>query len=111
MRDGRLRGLGVTSAKRAAIAPDIPTIAEDGIAGYEASNWFGLSTRAGTPRNNVNLLRCEISRVLNLPDIKARLLTDGAEPVGSTAEEFDTYIRAEKVKWAKVVTDAGIQPE
>jgi tripartite-type tricarboxylate transporter receptor subunit TctC len=111
VRDGRLRGLGVTGAKRASGAPDIPTIAEAGVPGYEASNWFGVSAPAGTPREIVNQIHSDIVRVLQQPDIKARLSIDGAEPVGSTPDEFTAYIRAETAKWAKVVRNAGIQPE
>jgi tripartite-type tricarboxylate transporter receptor subunit TctC len=111
VRDGRLRGLGVTGAKRASGAPDIPTIAEAGVPGYEASNWFGVSAPAGTPREIVNQIHSDIVRVLQQPDIKARLSIDGAEPVGSTPDEFAVYIRAETAKWAKVVRNAGIQPE
>ncbi len=111
VRDGRLRGLGVTGAKRASGAPDIPTIAEAGVPGYEASNWFGVSAPAATPREIVNQIHSDIVRVLQQPDIKGRLSVDGAEPVGSTPDEFAAYIRAETAKWAKVVRNAGIQPE
>lgn len=111
VRDGRLRGLGVTGAKRASGAPDIPTIAEAGVPGYEASNWFGVSAPAGTPREIVNQIHSDIVRVLQHPDIKGRLSVDGAEAVGSTPDEFAAYIRAETAKWAKVVRNAGIQPE
>lgn len=111
VRDGRLRGLGVTGAKRASGAPDIPTIAEAGVPGYEASNWFGVSAPAGTPREIVNRIYSDIARALQQPDVKGRLSADGAEPVGSTPDEFAAYIRAETEKWAKVVRNAGIQPE
>lgn len=111
VRDGRLRGLGVTSAKRVPAAPDIPTIAEAGVPGYEATNWVGVSVPAGTPREIVNLLYSNVVRVLQQPDIKARLSADGAEPVGSTPDEFSAFMRSETAKWAKVVKNAGIQPE
>jgi tripartite-type tricarboxylate transporter receptor subunit TctC len=108
VRGGRLRALGVTSAKRAAGAPEIPTIAEAGVPGYEATQWFGVLAPAGTPRDIVNLIQSEIGRVLQQPDMKTRLSTDGAEPVGSTPEEFAAFIRAETAKWAKVVKDASV---
>jgi tripartite-type tricarboxylate transporter receptor subunit TctC len=111
VRNGRLRALGVTSAKRASGAPDIPTIAEAGLPGYEAVQWFGVLAPAGTPREIVTRLHGEIVRVLQVADVRQRLLQDGAEPVGSTPEEFGAFIRAETAKWAKVARDIGIRPE
>jgi tripartite-type tricarboxylate transporter receptor subunit TctC len=111
VKSGRLRALGVTSEKRAAGAPDIPTIAESGVAGYEAAQWFGLMAPAGTPRDIVNALRSEVVRVLQLADVRARLAGDGAEPVGNTPEEFAAYVRAETVKWGRVVKDSGIRAD
>lgn len=108
---GRLRGLGVTSAKRAARAPDIPTIAEAGLPGYEAVQWFGALAPAGTPREIINRVHGEIAKLLQVAEIRERLLSDGAEPVGSSPQEFAAFIRAETVKWAKVVKAAGIKPE
>ena len=108
---GRLRALGVTSSKRASGAPDIPTVAESGLAGYEAAQWFGLMAPAGTPREIVNLLHAEVVRVLQLPDVRTRFSADGAEPVGNTPEEFAAYIRAETAKWGKVVRDSGIRAD
>ena len=110
-KSGRLRGLGVTSAKRAAGAPDIPTIAEAGVPGYEATQWFGVLAPAGTPREIVARLHAEIGRVLQAPDVRERLAGDGADPVGSTPDEFAAFLRSETAKWAKVVRNAGIQPE
>jgi tripartite-type tricarboxylate transporter receptor subunit TctC len=111
VRAGRLRGLGVTTAKRVSGAPDIPTIAEAGVPGYEASNWFGVSAPAATPREIVQLLSSTIARVLQQPDIRSRIAADGAEPVGNTPDEFSAYVKSETVKWAKVVVRAGIEPE
>ena len=111
IKSGRMRAYGVTSAKRAAGAPEIPTIAEAGVPGYEAVQWYGVLAPAATPRAIVTRLHGEIVKVLQQPDVKDRLGKDGAEPVGSTPEEFAAFIRAETVKWAKVVRDAGIQPE
>ena len=111
VRNGRLRALGVTSARRAAGAPDIPTIAEAGLPGYEAVQWFGVLAPASTPREIVTRLHAEIVRVLQAADVKQRLSQDGAEPVGSSPAEFGAFIRAETAKWAKVAKDIGIRPE
>jgi tripartite-type tricarboxylate transporter receptor subunit TctC len=112
MRSGRLRGYGVTSAKRISMAPDVPTIAEQGVAGYEAVQWFGLMAPAGTPRDIVMKLHAAVTRAVNDPEVKKRFLDDGAEITASaTPEEFGNLVRAEVAKWAKVVKDAGIQSE
>ena len=111
VKGGRLRVLGVTSAKRAGGAPDIPTIAEAGVRGYEAVQWFGVLAPAGTSRELVARLHGEIVRLLQAADVRNRLFADGADPVGSSPEEFAAFLRAETAKWAKVVRDAGIQPE
>lgn len=111
VKDGRLRGFGVTSARRAARAPEVPTIAEAGVPGYEAVQWFGVLAPAGTPREIISRVHGEIVRLLQVADVKERLLSDGAETVGSSPEAFAAFIRAETMKWAKVVKDAGIKPE
>jgi tripartite-type tricarboxylate transporter receptor subunit TctC len=111
VRGGRLRALGVTSAKRAGGVPDIPTIAEAGVPGYDAVQWFGVLAPTATPRTIVVRLHGEIVRVLQAADVRGRLSADGADPVGSSPEEFAAFMRAETAKWAKVVKDAGIQPE
>ena len=108
---GRLRALAVTSAKRSEALPDIPTIAEAGLAGYESSQWYGVLAPAGTPREIVARLNVEIVRALRLPDVKQRLAADGAEPVGSSPEEFAAFIKSEIEKWARVAKAAGIHPE
>jgi tripartite-type tricarboxylate transporter receptor subunit TctC len=111
IRNGRLRPLGVSGAKRSQAAPDIPTIAEAGIPGYEATQWFGILAPAGTPRAIVDRWHRETVRALKDPEVRDRLVADGADPVGSTPEEFAAFMRAETVKWAKVVKAIGIQPE
>jgi tripartite-type tricarboxylate transporter receptor subunit TctC len=108
---GRLRALGVTNAKRSHAAPDIPTIAEAGVPGYEATQWYGVLTPSGTPRAIVERLHHETVRALKEPNVRDRLVADGSDPVGSTPEEFAAYLRSEIVKWAKVVKDVGIKPE
>ena len=110
-KNGRLRGLGVTGAKRAGAAPDVPTIAEAGVPGYEATQWFGVLAPAGTQREIIARLHAEITRALQAAEVRQRLAGDGADLVGSTPEEFTAFIRSETAKWAKVVKSAGIQPE
>lgn len=111
VRTGRLRALGVTSAKRTAAAPEIPTIAEAALPGYEAVQWYGVLAPAQTPKEITARLHTEIARILNLPEIRERFLGDGADPVGNTPEEFGRFIRTEIEKWARVGRDAGIKPE
>ena len=111
VRAGRLRALGVTSAARAASAPDIPTVAEGGLPGYEAVQWYGLLAPAGTPRAIIARLHAETVATLRAPESAKRLAGDGAEVIAGTPEEFAAFIAAETVKWAKVVKAAGIQPE
>jgi tripartite-type tricarboxylate transporter receptor subunit TctC len=108
---GKLRALAVTSGKRSEALPDVPTIAEAGVAGYESVQWYGVLAPAGTARAIVERLHAEIVRALRAGDVRERLAADGAEPVGSSPEEFAAFIRAEIVKWAKVAKAAGIQPE
>jgi len=109
IQSGRLRALAVCTAKRTVAMPELPTIAEAGLPGYEATNATGVLAPAGTPREIVHKLQQETARILNLPDIKQRLLTLGAEPVGSTPEQFGEFIRTELAKWAKVVKASGME--
>jgi tripartite-type tricarboxylate transporter receptor subunit TctC len=108
---GKLRALAVTSAKRSEGLPDVPTIAESGLPGYDSTQWYGVLAPAGTSRAIVARLHDEIVRALRTPDVLQRLAADGAEPVGSSPEEFAAFIKTEMVKWAKVASAAGIQPE
>jgi tripartite-type tricarboxylate transporter receptor subunit TctC len=110
-RSGRVRALGVTSANRVAAAPDIPTIAEGGLPGYESVQWYGLLAPARTPREIIERLHNEVVAILRAPEVRERFARDGAEQVGSLPEEFAAFIRAETVKWAKVAKAAGITPE
>jgi len=111
IRAGRLRPLGITSAARSPIVPDIPTVAEAGLPGFESVQWYGVLAPARTPKDIITRLHDEVTRVLQQPEIKERLAGDGADLVGSTPEEFTRYIQSELTKWAKVARDAGIQPE
>ena len=112
VRSGRVRAYGVTSARRSSAAPDIPTIAEGGLPGYEAVQWFGLLAPAGTPREIVARLHAAVVRALQDPAIRQRFVNDGADPMPSgSPEEFREFMRAEARKWSRVVKDAGIRPE
>jgi tripartite-type tricarboxylate transporter receptor subunit TctC len=111
VRDGKLRALGVTSARRAAVAPDIPTIAEAGLPGYESVQWYGFLAPAGTPRDIVARLHREAAATLRAPENRARFASDGIEVVSSSPDDFAAFLKAETVKMAKVVKAAGIQPE
>jgi tripartite-type tricarboxylate transporter receptor subunit TctC len=111
VKDGRVRGLGVTTLKRVQAMPNVPSIAEAGLPGYESTQWFGVLAPAGTPRPIIDRLNQEIVRVLNLPDIKERLNAEGTEVVASTPEDFMKHLKAETDKWAKVIKAAGIKPE
>ncbi len=104
---GRLKGLAVTGARRFPAAPDLSTIAESGVPGYEATGWVGVLVPARTANEIVTKLNTEIIKILQMPDIKERLSSLGAEPSGSTPEQFAAYIKAEIIKWAKVVKESG----
>ena len=105
---GKIRALGVTTARRSVVLPDLPTIAEQGLPGFEADNWYGVVTTMNTPRAIIDRLNAEIVRALHAPEVKQLLLTQGLEVRTSTPQEFAAYIRSEFDKWAKVIRDAGI---
>ena len=110
-RAGKLRALAVTTATRSAAAPEMPTLAEAGVPGYDANAWFGIFAPAGTPQAVVNRLSSEIAKIVKMPDTRDRFLSLGAEPAGSTAEQFGAFFRNEVVKWAKVVKASGARVE
>ena len=105
---GTLRALGVTGARRTPAMPDIPTIDEAGLPGYESLGWFGLVAPAGVPRDVITKLNGEINRILQLPDVKERLLELGAEPAKLAPDEFLDFIRRDNAKWAKLIKERGI---
>jgi len=111
VREGKLRALGVTSSKRSAAAPDIPTLAESGLPGFEAVSWFAMFAPANTPAPIVNKLQGEISKILKSPDISKKLLDLGLDPSGSTPAELAAYQKSEIAKWSKVVKDSGAKVE
>jgi tripartite-type tricarboxylate transporter receptor subunit TctC len=108
---GKLKVLGITSLKRFQTLPEIPTVAEQGLPGFEAISWAGVCAPGGTPRPIVDRLYNEIAKVLKVPEIRDRLLRDGIEPVGSTPEQFLQHTRSEAAKWGKVVRDARVKVE
>jgi tripartite-type tricarboxylate transporter receptor subunit TctC len=108
IQQGRLRALGVTSSKRAVALPDVPTISEAGLKGYEMVVWQGLLAPANTPGAIVTRINREVVKILDMPDTRARLAAQGLEPVGGTPEQFATYIASEVAKWSKVIRHAGI---
>ena len=108
---GRLRALAVTTARRSAQLPDVPTIAEAALPGYEAAGWFGFAAPARTPREVIVRLNKEIVRIIQLPDVKERLISQGAEPVGDSPEEFAQFIKAEAAKWGKVIKALNLKIE
>lgn len=110
IKSGKLRALGVTTARRNYALPDVPAISET-VPGYEFAQWYGVLAPTGTPGDIIARLHGEIARALRLPDVRARLAADGAEPVGSTPEEFSAQIKSEIERWAKVARVAGIHPE
>lgn len=108
---GRLRALGITSAKRSAAVPGLPTLAESGLPGFESSTWFALLGPAGTPRGIVTRLNAAIRKIGQLPEIRERIAEQGAEPMDGTPEQVDTHVRAEIAKWAKIVAASGARVE
>ena len=104
---GKLRAIAVTTAKRSPVAPDVPTLAESGLPGYEIGSWQGVFAPAGTPPDIVKRLNSEIVKIINMPDVQKRLLELGAEPVGNSSEEFTAFVKTEVVKWGDVVKKSG----
>ena len=111
VRNGQLRGLAVGSAKRLASLPDIPTISESGVPGYEAYSWVGLVAPANTPPEIVKKIHRDVSDILKDKEVADKLNQQGALPVGDSPEEFGLYIKNEIAKWGKVVRDANIKAD
>jgi len=111
VRTGKLRALGITSATRSPMLPDIPTIAEAGVPGYEAVQWSGMLAPAATPQEIITRLHKEVTAILRTPDIRDRLAADSAVVVASSPEQFAEFVKTEMVKWVNVAKAAGIRPE
>ena len=110
VRAGKLKLLAVSSAKRSAVLPEVPTVAEGGVQGYELTSWYGALAPAGTATAIINRLNSEMVKVLNQPEVKARLTDEGAEPVGNSPQQFAAFIRTERAKYAEVVSAARVPP-
>ena len=108
---GRLRAIAITSAARSAVMPELPTAAESGVPGYEASTWYGLLAPARTPRSIVMRLNSEAKKALAVPEVSERLVAAGVDPVGNSPDQFAAYVRTEIAKWAKVIKLSGAKPE
>ena len=108
---GKLRSLAVTDLRRSPLLPELPTLDESGLKGYQIVGWNGMFVPAGTPPAIVNRLHAEVVKVLALPDVKERLATLGADGVGDTPQHFAAFIKSEIPKWAQVVKDAGLKVE
>jgi tripartite-type tricarboxylate transporter receptor subunit TctC len=111
IRAGKIKAIGVSILHRSSALPDVPTIDEAGLSGYDAATWYGLFAPAGTSRNILGTLGKEVVKIMSVPEIKERFASDGFEPVGSGPAEFSKFLQSELVKWAKAVTMAGIKPE
>jgi tripartite-type tricarboxylate transporter receptor subunit TctC len=111
VKSGAVKALAVTTPKRASIAPDVPTMAEAGLPGYETSTWGGILAPAGTPKDVVAKLNAEWNKALSLPDVKERINGAGIEIAGGTPAQYAAFIQSEMTKWAKVAKDAKIEPE
>jgi tripartite-type tricarboxylate transporter receptor subunit TctC len=111
IKSGKVRALAVTGAHRSPALPEVPTMMESGVRGYESSTWYGLLAPKATPRAIVVKLNREVVAIINLPDVKSHLLAEGAEPVGNTPEQFGEFIKSEIAKWGKVIRAAGLRAE
>ncbi len=111
VRSGRMRGLAITGVRRSSIVPDLPTVAEAGVPGYEASPWYGLMVRTGTPAEIILRLHAESVKALNQPDVKGRFGAAGLDPIGSSPEQFGAHISSDIVKWGKIVKATGLRPD
>ena len=111
VRASKLRALAVTSGKRSAVAPEIPTIAESGFPGYEVTGWFGVLAPAATPRAMVDKLNVTIVAILKSRDVQERLVGQGADPAPGTPEQFAAHIKSETLKWSRFIKEAGIRAE
>jgi len=108
---GKLKALAVTGARRSETLPDLPTVAESGLPGYEAVGWFGLLAPAATPKATVAKLSADTNRVLASSEVREKMLGLGAEPAGNSPEEFARFIRGDQAKWSRLMKEAGITPE
>lgn len=109
VKSGRLRAIAVTTLKRSSALPDVPTLDEQGLKGFETATWYGVAAPAGTPKDIIKKLHAEIVRIIKLPDVRERLASEGADFVGDTPEELTAFVKSEIAKWAKVAKQAGMK--
>ena len=111
VKSGKLRALAITSPQRSPLAPELPTMVEAGVPGYEMSGWNGIFAVKGTPPEIVAKLNTELVKILRAPEVKEQLAALGAEPVGDTPEEFRAFLKADMARWGKIIQEKGIRPE
>ena len=111
VKSGRLRALGITTAKRSSLLPDMPTIAEAGVPGYEATSWNGFAVPTGTPKAVINRLQQETLKAVSIPEVKERMYVLGIETIASTPEQFAAHIKAERDKWVPLLKKIGVKPQ
>jgi tripartite-type tricarboxylate transporter receptor subunit TctC len=111
VRAGKMRALAVSTLKRSSAMPDVPTIDESALKGYDAASWYGLFMPAGSPKNASATIAREVVKIMSTPDVRQRFAADGFDPAGLGPEDFSKYLRAEIVKWAKIIKAANIKPE
>ena len=111
VKSGKLRALAVTSPARAPVMPELPTVAESGLPGFDVRVWFGAFLPAGSPKSIVTLLNERIRKIVEAPDVRQRLIEQGADPVSDTPEQFGAYVKTELARWTKVVNDTGARIE
>jgi len=111
VKSGKIRALAVTTAKRSPTVPDLPTVAESGVPGFDISTWYGVWAPAGTPKDIVNKVAAEMAKVLQQPAVRERLAALGAEPAGNTPEEFAAYCQSELAKWSRIVRQSGAKAD
>jgi len=108
---GRLRAVGVTTPRRSPVVPDVPTIAEAGVPGYDVTVWYGIFVTGGTPRPIVARLNADFVKAINVPDVRRQLTAMGLEPIGNSSEEFNKTVRSEFKRWGDVIRRAGIKQQ
>ncbi len=111
VKSGKLKALAVTTPARSPLTPELPTVSEAGVSGYEVGVWFGIAAPGGTPKPVVDKLNAEIVKILRMPDVKEKFAAQGVDAIGSTVEQFQAHLQAQRTMWAKVVKDAGVTPE
>ncbi len=108
---GRIKGIAVTTVRRSSLTPELPTISETGLTGFDANNWYGIVVPAKTPRAIIDQLNAEVTKILNMEDVKATLHNQGLDPAPGTPEQFGAYIKSERAKWAGVIKLSGARAE